>query len=210
MTSQLLPRSRSRIPRLLGIIALLAVLGLGTLVVAFYEVPWGGRFNASIAGPVSEWVGDLFTALGILGLIYQLSQLRLSRVDETTREINSLYTYISTKMWQRGRIIDGKLVYVYLQNDGERKAMDVSVSATLSDGQPIPENWIIERQDCFSLPPSTIKPVRVLVFHVPAERQDAAFGTSGQPTIRIRWTDPWRRRVEMTNNMPSLLIGQDG
>jgi hypothetical protein len=144
-------------------LALLAVLGLGTMLVAFYRVPWGGSFNQSAAGPVSGWVGDLFTALGILGLIYQVSQLRLSRVDETTREINSLYIRISTKAWQRNKVVAGSLVYVYLQNDGERKAMDI----------------------------------------------DIIVDSTREPVISVGWTDPWRRRVQMTNNMPSSIIDRN-
>lgn len=190
-------------------LALLAVLGLGTMLVAFYRVPWGGSFDQSAAGPVSEWVGDLFTALGILGLIYQVSQLRLSRVDETTREINSLYIRISTKAWQRNKMVDGRLVYVYLQNDGERKAMDIDVVATLKNSQPIPDAWIIEKMTHFSLPPSMNTPVRALLFHVPGNEEDSIFDSMQQPVITVSWTDPWRRRVQMTNNKPSSIINRN-
>lgn len=189
--------------------AVVAVLGLGTMIIVFYRVPWGGNFDQSAAGPVSEWVGDLFTALGILGVIYQVSQLRISRVDETTREINSLYIRISTKTWQRNKVVDGSLVYVYLQNDGDRKAMDITVMATLKNGRQIPEDWIIEKMDHFSLPPSMTAPIRTLLFHVPINAQDTIFDTTWQPNITVSWTDPWRRRVQMTNNMPSTIIASD-
>jgi hypothetical protein len=98
----------------------------------------GGKFDSSLAGTAAAWVGNLFTVLGILGLLYQLSQLRLSRVDETTREINSLYTNISTKLWHRCKTVDGKLVYVYIQNNGERKAMDVELDVRMYHDKPIP------------------------------------------------------------------------
>jgi hypothetical protein len=209
MTLRHLPRPRSGLPSWLVGTAVLAVLGLGTMLVTFYRVPWGGSFNNSTAGPVSEWVGDLFTALGILGLIYQVSQLRLSRVDETTREINSLYTRVSTKVWQRNKVVDGKLVYVYLQNDGERKAMDIDINATLKNGQPVPEAWIILKMSRFSLPPSMTEPVRALLFHVPADEEDSIFDPSGKPGISISWTDPWSRRVQMVNNMPSSIIDRN-
>jgi hypothetical protein len=199
-------RVRATLPRWLAGMAVLAVLGLGTLLVAFYRVPWGGSFDESAAGPVSEWVGDLFTALGIVGLIYQVSQLRLSRVDETTREINSLYISISTKAWRRNAVIDGKLVYVYLQNDGERKAMDVEISAPLKNGQAMPEAWVIKKMSHFSLPPSMTEPICVLLFHVPDKEGNTILDATGEPNVIINWTDPWKRRVQMTNNMPSSII----
>jgi hypothetical protein len=206
MTGRDVPRVRWALPGWLATLAFLAVLGLATMLVTFYRVPWGGSFDQSAAGPVSEWVGDLFTALGILGLIYQVSHLRLSRVDETTREINSLYIRISMKPWQRNKVLDGKRVYVYVQNDGDRKAMDIDVIATLKNGQPIPDTWIIEKMTHFSLPPSMTSPTRALLFHVPASEEESTFDSTQQPTIVISWTDPWRRRVQMTNNMPSSII----
>lgn len=201
-------RQRLRLPRFLITSAFLAVLGLGVLLVGFYRVPWGGKFNPSIAGNASTWVGDLLTVLGILGLLYQLSQLRLSRVDETTREINSLYTNISTKLWHRCKTVDGKLVYVYIQNNGERKAMDVELDVRMHDGQALPDSWLIERLYHFSLPPSMSQPVRALLFHVPFTYEQEAFGQNGRPLVRVLWTDPWSRRVEMVDNKPSIIIGQ--
>lgn len=204
-----LPRARLTLPGWLAITAVLVVLGLGIMLVAFYRVPWGGRFNQSAAGPVSEWIGNLLTALGILGLVYQVSQLRLSRVDETTREINSLYIHISAKKWQRNKVLDGKLVYVYLQNDGERKAMDVDIIAKLKNGQPIPGAWVIEKMERFSLPPSMTTPTRALLFHVPINEEDSVFDDARKPAITVCWTDPWDRRVQMTNNMPSAIIDRN-
>lgn len=184
-------RQNLRVPRSLIASALLAVLGLCVLLVGFYRIPWGGKFNPSLAGSASAWVGNLFTVLGILAVLYQLSQLRLSRVDETTREINSLYTNISTKLWHRCKTVDGKLVYVYIQNNGERKAMDVELDVRMHNGQPVPDVWLIERLHQFSLPPSMSQPVRVLLFHVPFAHEDNAFGQYGRPLVRVSWTDPW-------------------
>ena len=193
------------LPRWLAIGAGLAVATLGVLLVGFYRVPWGGSFNPSMAGPAASWVGDLLTALGILGLIYQLSQLRRSRVDETTREINSIYTHISTIPWDRGMVNDGKLVYVYVQNNGERKAMEVEIAALFRSGEFVPESWLIDKLDQFSLPPAMASPIRALLFHVPADQEALAFGTTGSPVISLSWTDPWSRRVTMTDNKPSAI-----
>jgi hypothetical protein len=201
-------RQNIRLPRFLIVSALLAVIGLGVLLIGFYRVPWGGNFNPSVAGSASAWVGNLFTILGILALLYQLSQLRLSRVDETTREINSLYTNISTKLWHRCKTVDGKLVYIYIQNNGERKAMDIELDVSMRDGQPLPDSWLIERLHHFSLPPSMSQPIRALLFHVPFAHEQEAFGQDGRPLVRVSWTDPWSRRVEMVDNKPSIIIGQ--
>jgi hypothetical protein len=188
--------------------AFLAVLGVGVLLVGFYRIPWGGKFNPTLAGSASAWVGNLFTVLGILGLLYQISQLRLSRVDETTREINSLYTSISRTLWHRGKTVDGSLVYVYIQNNGERKAMDVELDVRIHDGRPLADDWLIERLHQFSLPPSMSKPIRALLFHVPFTSEREAFGELGGPLVRVLWTDPWSRRVEMVDNKPSVITGQ--
>lgn len=196
------------LPRWLAAAAVVAVLCLSVLLIVFYRVPWGGAFNTSSAGPASAWVGDLLTSLGILGLIYQLSQFRISRVDGTTREINSLYTHTTTRPWRRAMVVDGKLIYVYVQNDGERKAMDVEVTATLHSGRPIPDDWMIDRLHRFSLPPSTPVPIRALLLHIPSNQEEAAFGSLGRLVVTISWTDPWSRRVIMTDNSPSMIVAQ--
>lgn len=188
--------------------AVLAAIGLVVLLVAFYRVPWGGHFNPLLAGAASAWVGNLFTVLGILGLLYQLSQLRLSRVDETTREINSLLTHTSIMRWYRRKTVDGKLVYVYIQNNGDRKAMDVELDVRMQDGNAIPSAWVIERLHRFPLPPAMSRPVRGLLFHVPTDHEREAFDERGHPCVSVLWTDPWSRRVEMIDNRPSKIVGQ--
>lgn len=201
------PRSRNtRLSWWLAAGAVSFVAGVGLLLIVFYRVPWGGTFEPSAAGPVSGWIADLLTGAGIFGLIYQLSQMRLSRVDETTREINSLCTYVSMKRWCRGKAVDGKLVYVYIQNDGDRKAMDIQLSVNLCDGNPMPDQWLIERLDGFTLPPSMPEPRRVLLFHIPEDKENLAFGARGRPVVTVSWTDAWRRRVSMTDNLPSAII----
>lgn len=191
---------RLRVLVLVGLTVYL--VGYLLLLILGYGVFSGGTFNRAEAGPVSEWFGNFLTGLAILGLVYELSRVRLQRSDDTTREINSVLSRIEVLPWVRNGETPGDLVAIWVQNDGERKAMNVEVELRPRSGQLDP-NWVVVEASGVAIPPNGEKEKRLLVAHLPHHSLGDPALVSDSFDVVVSWTDSWGRRIEMTNNTPS-------
>lgn len=187
--------------------AAMLTLGYTISMVVFYRVPWGGTFDGDLAGPAAAWSANFITALGLLGLVYQLQQIRIDRRDETAKAINTLYMHRSVVPWSRNNVLPGSLVYVYVRNNGERKALSLSVELTLSDAEGsellAPDEWFIKGDKAVDLPASMSEAISVAIVHVPS----VDVPVIAPVVVRLTWRDPLLSRwITMVNNGSSVEV----
>lgn len=183
----------------------LLLVGYLVLVVGWYEFPWGGAFDRASAGTVSEWTLVVLTGMGILGLGYELSQLRRSRLDEAVRESNSVFVSTFEQKWIRRGETPGTLFHIYLRNFGERKITKLNVSVELENGDPISCEWSILQSVDVSFPPRMEAEECLVILHVPSDHSPD-INASGL-RVRSSWCDAWGRTVEMVDNSPATAGG---
>lgn len=176
------------------------IAGYLILLVLGYGVDGRGTFLPDEAGTVADWTGVLLTGLGILGLGYELAQLRRAQLDEAIRESNSLYLRVDTQPWRRNGSENGTLIRYFITNFGDRKVLELHVE--VSDlGRPVPSDWWIQH-DRHAVPPQGDVERCVGVLHCPAGDPPSVRLTD--LVVAVRWRDAWQRRVTMIGNSPAV------
>jgi hypothetical protein len=171
------------------------------MLAVIYRVPWGGSsVDLDTAGSVAEWTTNLFTGLGIIGLLYQVGELRRIRNGEDFRELNALMVHSTSRPWNLDGKEPGMLYSVWVVNHGDRKCMDLGLEFQMLGGEPMPSHWIIAEPSGMVVVPPAAPLTSRWAIHVPQADITRAVGDREVPTFLATWTDGRSRKVQMRDN----------
>jgi hypothetical protein len=117
--------------------------------------------------------------------------------------MNSLFTDLHKEEWPRDSV-PGTVHRISIQNFGDHKAMSVMVTMLLPDGDPVPDSWLVTRQENLVLPPRSV-PTLAVQYHAPSHEVRALMDAQVELVVQASWIDAWGRSIEMTDNGPSMV-----
>lgn len=167
--------------------------------------PWSGwSFDPAVDGSPMQWIANLLTGLGLLGIWYQFHALRTTRSDQILVEINSLVSAIEHERWTReGRIV-GTLYRVGLEHHGSAKAMRVDVK--LEPADLFNSAWRVATPKQTVIAPGDVANDMYWIFHVPDTDREAVLSGRQMPQVRVEWTDPRGDRLVMIDNDIATIV----